>query len=63
MTAKYIPHFEDPKIKPFQNQQISGQRILVVEDERDLSQNTAEALIDAGFQERYFTVTSAASSK
>jgi len=50
MTAKYIPHFEDPKIKPFQNQQISGQRILVVEDERDLSQSTAEALIDAGFQ-------------
>ena len=49
MTAKYIPHFENPKIKPFQNQPNSGQRILVVEDEHDLRQLTAEVLIDAGY--------------
>jgi two-component system alkaline phosphatase synthesis response regulator PhoP len=50
MTAKYIPHFENPKIKPFQNQPNSGQRILVVEDEHDLRQITAEGLRDAGYQ-------------
>ena len=50
MTAKYIPHFENPKTKPFQNQPNSGQRILVVEDEHDLRQLTAEVLIDAGYQ-------------
>ena len=50
MTAKYIPHFEDPIIEPFQNQPNSGQRILVVEDEHDLRQLTAEVLIDAGYQ-------------
>ena len=50
MTAKYIPHFEDSKIKPFPNQPNSSQRILVVEDEHDLRQLTAEVLIDAGYQ-------------
>ena len=50
MTANYIPHFEDSKINPFQSQPIFGQRILVVEDEHDLRQSTAEALTDAGYQ-------------
>ena len=50
MTANYIPHFEDSKINPFQSQPIFGQRILVVEDEHDLRQLTAEVLIDAGYQ-------------
>jgi two-component system alkaline phosphatase synthesis response regulator PhoP len=50
MTAKYLPYFEDQKIKPFQNQSNSGQRILAVEAEHDLRQLTAEVLIDAGYQ-------------
>ena len=50
MTAKYIPHFEHPKIKPFRNQPNSGQRILVVEAKHDLRQSTAEVLIEAGYQ-------------
>jgi DNA-binding response OmpR family regulator len=50
MTAKYISHFEDSRIESFQNQPNSGPRILVVEDEHDLRQLTAEVLIDAGYQ-------------
>ena len=50
MTAKYISHFNDTGCEPLQNQPNSDQRILVVEDERDLRQITAEVLIDAGYQ-------------
>jgi PleD family two-component response regulator len=38
------------KIEPPQNQPNSGQRVVVVEDEHDLRQLTAEVLIDAGYQ-------------
>ena len=44
MSPKFIPDFNDPICKAFHRQ-----RILVVEDERDLRQLTAEVLIDAGF--------------
>ena len=50
MIAKYIPHFEHSKLKQFQNQPNSGQRILVVEDEQGLRQLTAEVLVDAGYR-------------
>lgn len=50
MTAQFIASFDNPKIEPPQNQPHSCQRILVVEDEQDLRQLTAEVLIDAGFQ-------------
>jgi DNA-binding NtrC family response regulator len=50
MTAKLISHFDDPITEPFQNKPYFGQRILVVEDEYDLRQLTAEALIDAGYR-------------
>jgi len=47
MTAKY--GFEDSGDEPLQDQPHSSHRILVVEDERDLRQITAEVLIDAGY--------------
>jgi len=50
MTAKYVSHFDDPITEPFQNKPDLGKRILVVEDESDLRQLTAEALIDAGYR-------------
>jgi DNA-binding response OmpR family regulator len=50
MTAKFIASFEDSIIEPTQNQSNSRQRILVVEDEQDLRQLTAEVLIDAGYE-------------
>ena len=50
MTAKFVASFDDPIIEPPQNQPNSRQRILVVEDEQDLRQLTAEVLIDAGYQ-------------
>lgn len=50
MTAKLIVDFDDPIIQPLQSQPNSPQRILVVEDEQDLRQLTAEILIDAGYQ-------------
>jgi DNA-binding NtrC family response regulator len=50
MSVKYISHFKDSQIESFQNQPNSGPRILVVEDEHDLRQLTAEVLIDAGYQ-------------
>ena len=50
MTAKHISHVDDSQFEPFQNQPNSCQRILVVEDEQDLRQLTAEVLIDAGYQ-------------
>ena len=50
MTAKFIASFDDPIIEPHQSLPNSHQRILVVEDEQDLRQLTAEVLIDAGYQ-------------
>jgi DNA-binding response OmpR family regulator len=50
MSPKYISDFNDPICEPFHGQSNSRQRILVVEDERDLRQLTAEVLIDAGYQ-------------
>ena len=45
MSPKYISDFNDPICEPFHRQ-----RILVVEDERDLRQITAEGLTDTGYQ-------------
>ncbi len=50
MTAKYISHFNESGCEPLQAHTNSRHRILVVEDERDLRQITAEVLIDAGYQ-------------
>ena len=50
MTVKLIASFDDPNIEPHQSLTNSHQRILVVEDEQDLRQLTAEVLIDAGYQ-------------
>jgi CheY-like chemotaxis protein len=50
MSAKYISRFNDSECKPPEDQPNSHQRILVVEDEHDLRQSTAEVLIDAGYQ-------------
>ena len=50
MTAKYISHFHDSGCETLQDQPNFHHRILVVEDERDLRQVTAEVLIDAGYQ-------------
>ena len=50
MTAKYISTFDDSGCEPIQEQPNCHHRILVVEDERDLRQITAEVLIDAGYQ-------------
>jgi CheY-like chemotaxis protein len=45
MFPKYNSGFNDPICEPFHRQ-----RILVVEDERDLRQITAEGLTDTGYQ-------------
>jgi DNA-binding NtrC family response regulator len=53
MSAKYVSHFNDAHCEPLQEQPGSChriQRILVVEDERDLRQATSELLIQAGYQ-------------
>jgi DNA-binding NtrC family response regulator len=50
MTAKFLPHFPDAGYKPLPDQTISRHRILVVEEEHDLRQITAEVLIDAGYR-------------
>jgi len=50
MSPKYIPNFSDPICEPIPGPLDPRQRILVVEDEPDLRQITAEVLIDAGFQ-------------
>jgi DNA-binding response OmpR family regulator len=50
MTAKLNATFDNPEIEPPPNQPNSRPRILVVEDEQDLRQLTAEVLIDAGYQ-------------
>jgi len=49
MTAKFIASFDEKVVEPPQNQLNSRHRILVVEDEQDLRQLTAEVLIDAGY--------------
>jgi DNA-binding response OmpR family regulator len=50
MTAKFISELNDSICELFQRQSNSRQRILVVEDEQDLRQLTAEVLIDDGYQ-------------
>jgi DNA-binding response OmpR family regulator len=50
MKANSIVRFDDPILGPQLNQPNSCKRILVVEDEQDLRQLTAEVLIDAGYQ-------------
>ena len=50
MSAKSVCEVDDSRCEPLQGQPNSDQRILVVEDERDLRQITAEVLIDAGYQ-------------
>jgi len=50
MIAKPFPYFDEPILGLDPNQPNSSQRILVVEDEQDLRQLTAEVLIDAGYQ-------------
>ena len=50
MSPKYISDVNNPICEPFHRQSNSRQRILVVEDERDLRQITAEWLTDAGYQ-------------
>jgi len=49
MTAKYISDLNDPGCEPGQDQPNAQPRILVVEDERDLRQLTAEVLVDGGY--------------
>jgi DNA-binding response OmpR family regulator len=49
MTARFIANFDDPIIGPPKHQPNFCKRILVVEDEHDLRQLTAEVLIDAGY--------------
>jgi len=50
MTAQYISGLNDPESDPSLNPLNSQQRILVVEDECDLRQLTAEVLMDAGYK-------------
>ena len=50
MSPKYISDVNNPICEPFHRQSNSRQRILVVEDERDLRQITAEGLTEAGYQ-------------
>ena len=50
MTAKYISGVNDSGCEPCQKQPNSQPRILVVEDDCDLRQLTAEVLIDSGYQ-------------
>jgi len=50
MTAKYISDVNDSACEPPKDEPNSHQRILVVEDECDLRQLTAEVLVDGGYQ-------------
>ena len=50
VTAKYISNLNDSERESLQDQPNSQHRILVVEDEGDLRQLTAEVLIDAGYK-------------
>ena len=49
MSPKYISDFNDPICEQFHGQSNSRQRILVVEDEHDLRQSTAEGFTNAGY--------------
>ena len=50
MTAKYFPISKESGCESPLDQLNSRRRILVVEDEQDLRQITAEVLVDAGYQ-------------
>ncbi len=50
MTAKFKANFDNSEIEPLPNQPTFHSRILVVEDEQDLRQLTAEVLVAAGYQ-------------
>jgi DNA-binding response OmpR family regulator len=50
MSPKYIADFNGPLCEPLHGQSNFRHRILVVENERDLRQLTAEVLIGAGYQ-------------
>jgi len=50
MTAKYLSRLTESGCEPTQYHPASPRRILVVEDDRDFRQITAEVLIDAGYQ-------------
>jgi len=50
MSAKLPLIVDDLGFEPIQNQPISHQRVLVVEDECDLRQLNAEVLMEAGYQ-------------
>jgi DNA-binding response OmpR family regulator len=50
MSPKYISTFSDPTREPFDGPLKLCPRILVVEDELDLRQLTAEVLLSAGYQ-------------
>lgn len=50
MTAKYIFNINPPEIQTVPDPLDNRPRILVVEDERDLRQLTAEVLMDAGYR-------------
>ncbi len=50
MTAESISNLNDPEPEPLRSQPYSRPRILVVEEEHDLRQLTAEVLTDAGYQ-------------
>jgi len=50
MTAKHVSNLNDSGCELLQDQPNCLQRILVVEDECDLRQLTAEVLMDAGYK-------------
>jgi len=50
MSSKHISNFSDPICEPYHGGLNPRPRILVVEDELDLRQLSAEVLIDAGYQ-------------
>jgi two-component system OmpR family response regulator len=50
MSPKYISDMNGPICEPFHGPSNFRHHILVVEDERDFRQLTAEVLIDAGYQ-------------
>jgi two-component system alkaline phosphatase synthesis response regulator PhoP len=49
MTAKHILQVDDPGCKPSKRKPNARQRILVVEDNRDIRRLSAEILIDSGY--------------
>jgi len=50
MSAKHLSNFNDERGEALQHFTISRHRILVVEDQDDLRQLTAEVLMDSGYQ-------------